>query len=222
MRQTRDVAEFANLLALPDEFVLLVHRPNGTCDTAAGPVLGTVAAEVAELALQRRVEVRDGVVRLVDGSSTGQPWMDRMLAEFRDRAGEGGELDLRVWLQSRTGAFRTHRHVLVERGLLRRERRRFLGVFPDDRYHPDRPNRDALVAELREAARGDRPLDDRLALLCALVYRTGLVHVLGFAHAEVTRMRAIAAARDLGDGVDPRIADMLVAVTTIPAAVATG
>ena len=35
MRQTRDVAEFANLLALPDEFVLLVHRPNGTCDTAA-------------------------------------------------------------------------------------------------------------------------------------------------------------------------------------------
>ncbi|MGP4021646.1 GOLPH3/VPS74 family protein, partial [Saccharopolyspora sp. 5N708] len=211
------MAEFTNPLTLPDEFVLLLHRDNGSHYVSANPNTATAAAEIGELALRDRIDLDGTAVRLVDSGWSGLPWMDRLLAELQRWSGhEDRPVELSWWLPCRTGAFLAHRSVLVEQGLLRHERRKFLGVLPDDRYHPDPPTREALLAGLREAACGARPVDARLALLAALVHHSGLVYALGFDRAQRHRLKSIAETQDLGDAVSAAVAAMLVAIAAIP------
>ncbi|WP_190819925.1 GOLPH3/VPS74 family protein [Saccharopolyspora pogona] len=220
MGQTGLVAEFANPLALPDELALLMCKDNGTYYVSANPNTATAAAEIGELALRDRVELAGRAVRLVDTASSGLPWMDRSLADLQQRAGRANRpVELSGWLQGRTGAFATHRMVLVEHGLLRREHRKFLGVLPDDRYYPERAARGALLTELREVAVDERPVDGRLALLTALVYRSGLLYLLGFDRAQRTRLKTIAEAEDLGNTVGTAVTAALVAITAVPAVI---
>jgi Golgi phosphoprotein 3 GPP34 len=218
MRQTGPVSEFANPLALPDEFALLLHKDNGSYYVSANPNSATAAAEIGELALRGRVELVGTAVRLLDDGSSGLPWMDRLLADFHQRARrENHPIELSWWLPGRSDAFATHRSVLVEHGLLRRERRKLLGLLPDDRYYPDLAVRGALLTELREVAADERQVDGRLALLSALVYRSGLIYVLGFDRAQRVRLKSIAETEDLGDAVGTVVAGLLVAITTVPA-----
>ncbi|MCI2418949.1 GPP34 family phosphoprotein [Saccharopolyspora sp. K220] len=212
------MAEFANPLTLPDEFALLLHKDNGSCYVGANPNTATAAAEIGELALRDRIELDGTAVRLVDAGWSGLPWMDRLLAEFQQWSGRDNRpIELAWWLPCRTGAFLTHRSVLVEQGLLRHERRKFLGVLPDDRYHPDPTTRAALLAELREVAGDARQVDARLALLAALVHHSGLVYLLEFDRAQRGGLKAIAEREDLGDAVGTAVAAMLAAITAIPA-----
>ncbi|MBB5154358.1 GOLPH3/VPS74 family protein [Saccharopolyspora phatthalungensis] len=212
------MAEFSNPLALPDELTLLLHKDNGSYYVSTNPNTATAAAEVGELALRDRVELVGTAVRLVDDGSSGLPWMDRLLADFQAMSGrENHPVELSWWLPTHTNAFVTHRTVLVEHGLLRRERRKFLGVLPDDRYYPDRTVREALLTELHQVASNERPIDGRLALLSALVYRSGLIYVLGFDRAQRTRLKSIAETEDLSNTVGAAVAAMLVAITTVPA-----
>ncbi|WP_170301398.1 GOLPH3/VPS74 family protein [Saccharopolyspora hirsuta] len=215
------MAEYANLLTLPDEFALLLHKPNGSCYVSASPNAATAAAEIGELVLRGRMVPHGTAVQLRDTASSGQPWMDRLLAEFQRAAGrENHPVELGWWLALRSTAFAAHRSVLVERGVLRVERRKFLGVLPDDRYHPDRAIRTALLTELHALAREEVLVDGRLALLGTLVHRSGLVHALDFHRAERSRLRALADREDLGDHVGPEVTATLLALTAIPTATA--
>ncbi|GAA0507637.1 hypothetical protein GCM10011581_20590 [Saccharopolyspora subtropica] len=212
------MAEFPNPLSLPDEIALLMHKDNGTYYVSANPNTAAAAAEIGELALRDRVEVRGTAVRLLDAGWSGLPWMDRLLAELQQRAGPDNQpVDLTWWLPGRTSAFQVHRQVLVEQGLLRREHRKFLGVLPDDRYYPDRATRDQLVAELRELAAGTRPVDGRLALLSALTVRSGLAYMLDLNRAERAELRTTAEREDLGEAVGAAVAATLAAITAVPA-----
>lgn len=214
------MGEYANLLTLPDEFALLLHKPNGTHVAATNPNTTTAAAEIGELVLRGRMAARGTAVQLLDTASSGQPWMDHLLAQFQQVAGrENRPVELSWWLPLRSSAFFSHRAVLVDRGVLRVERRKFLGLLPDDRYHPDRAFRAALLAELHGMARGELRLDGRLALLGALVHRSGLVHALDFDRGQRTRLKAIADREDLGDDVTSPVVAALRALTTIPAAI---
>ncbi|WP_165968262.1 GOLPH3/VPS74 family protein [Saccharopolyspora elongata] len=217
------MAEFPNPLALPDEFVLLLHKDNGTYFVSANPNTATAAAEIGELVLRGRVELTGTAVRLIDSGSSGLPWMDRLFEDFRQRAGRPNRpIDLSWWLAGRTGTFATHRQVLVEHGFLRRERRKFLGVLPDDRYHPDRGVRGALLAELHELAAGQRPVDERLALLSAVTYRSGLVYLLDFDRAQRNRLKSIAETEDLGNAVSAAVSAAMAAITAVPAIIVAG
>ncbi|MDA3644642.1 GPP34 family phosphoprotein [Saccharopolyspora indica] len=214
------MGEYPNLLTLPDEFVLLLHKPSGSHVVGANSNTGTAAAEIGELVLRGRMAPHGTAVQLLDTASSGQPWMDQLLAQFQQVAGrENQPVELGWWLQLRSNAFLAHRAVLVDRGVLRVERRKFLGLLPDDRYHPDRSIRGALLAELHGLARGETPPDGRLALLAALVHRSGLDHALGFERDQRTRLRAVADREELGDHVPTAVTAMLRAMTTIPAAI---
>lgn len=214
------MGEYANLLALPDEFALLLHRTSGSHITGANSNTGTAAAEIGELVLRGRMAPHGTAIQLLDTASSGQPWMDQLLAQFQQVAGrENHPVELNWWLQLRSNAFLAHRAVLVDRGVLRVERRKFLGLLPDDRYHPDRAIRTALLAELHGLARGELPLDGRRALLGALVHRSGLDHALDFDREQRARLRAIADREDLGDDVPSAVAATLRAMTTIPIAI---
>ncbi|RKT84452.1 Golgi phosphoprotein 3 (GPP34) [Saccharopolyspora antimicrobica] len=215
------MGEYANLLTLPDEFALLLHKPSGSHVAGANSNTGTAAAEIGELVLRGRMSPQGTALQLLDAASSGHPWMDQLLAQFQQVAGrENHPVELSWWLQLRSNAFLAHRAVLVDRGVLRVERRKFLGLLPDDRYHPDRSIRSALLAELHGLARGEHPPDGRLALLGALVHRSGLEHALDFDREQRTRLRAIADREDLGEGVPTQVAAMLRAMATMPTAIA--
>ncbi|MER5393389.1 GPP34 family phosphoprotein [Saccharopolyspora sp. NPDC002686] len=214
------MGEYANLLTLPDEFALLLHKPNGSHYVSANPNTATAAAEIGELVLRGRMAPRGTAIQLLDAASCGQPWMDELLAEFQRAAGRDNlPVELSWWLPMRTTAFFAHRSVLVDRGVLRRERRTFLGFLPDDRYHPDRAIRGALLAELHALARDELPIDGRLALLGTLVHRSGLVHALDFDRGERTRLKSLANREDLGDDVTPAVTAAILAMTTLPTTV---
>lgn len=210
------MGEYANLLTVPDELALLLHKPSGTSFVGASPGAATAAAEVGELVLHGRLALRGTAVQLRDASSSGLPWLDQLMAQLQRVAGRDDRpVQLGWWLPLRSGAFATHRSVLVERGVLRLERRKFLGVLPDDRYHPDRATRDALLAELHGLAQGELPVDGRRALLGALVHRSGLDHALDLDRAERARLRALADRADLDDHVGSAVlaAELAMAVT---------
>ncbi|MER7015199.1 GPP34 family phosphoprotein [Saccharopolyspora sp. NPDC000359] len=213
------MGEYANLLTLPDEFALLLHKPGGTCCSSANPNAATAAAEIGELVLRGRVAAHGTAVQLLDTASSGHPWMDQLLVDFAAVAGrENHPVELGWWLALRSTAFATHRSVLVERGVLRVERRKLLGFLPDDRYHPDHATRTALLAELHSLARGELPVDDRLALLAALLHHTGLAHPLGFDRRERTHLRTLADAEPPDAHLTPEVQAAIHALTTIPTA----
>ena len=96
----------------------------------------------------------------------------------------------------------------VRRGLMRHEQREFLGLFRSNRYYPDHNARQALIGELRAVASGQQPLDNRLALLAALVHTSGLSWALKFSSAERKRLKKISAGEELGNAVEAAVADL--------------
>jgi hypothetical protein len=213
------VTEQANKLTLPEEFVLLLHKPNGSYYATADQ---TAAAEIGELVLQHRIKLDGTKLLVLDPRPSGIAWIDELLSEFQKKSGVTNKpVELTWWLPMRTGAFKAHRAALTEHGLLTHKSKKTLGFIPSDRYYADDLVRDALVSEIRQVARVERPIDNRLALLCALVHRSGLVNMLGFDNAERAMLKSIAEGENLGDAVESAIVATTVAITTIPVFIAT-
>ncbi|MEV0082792.1 GPP34 family phosphoprotein [Saccharopolyspora sp. NPDC050642] len=178
-------------LSLPEEFVVLAHHGNGTVHDASQVVAGCAAAELAELAVRRRLLVRirkskkfgfdvyfpsDAAIRLLDASRTGLGWADALLAELaQGSAAEGGSVRLRRWVRRRgRAALALHRFALVERGLLRHEPGKGLaGIFCGERHCPDPAARGVLLAAVQSAIGQDR-YDERMLLLCGLAQSADL------------------------------------------------
>ncbi|MEB3370764.1 GPP34 family phosphoprotein [Saccharopolyspora sp. S2-29] len=107
---------------------------------------------------------------------------------------------------------------------MRRERKKFL-LISYDAFTPDPGARDALVARIRAAARNEVELDERLALLAALVHATGLHAHLGLDKAERKRLKEISKGEQLGAAVRDVVAQttaMLAATTVVAAGAASG
>lgn len=200
-------------LTLPEEFVLLLHKPNGTYYVTADY---SSAAEVGELVLRHRIELEDKQVRVLDAEPSGVEWADELIARVTEKAGqEDKPVNVAAILGDRRSALKDHRAALVEHGLLTHQPKKFLGIIPSDRYYPDEAAHEALLSEIREAARTERELDNRLALLCSLVYVSGLVHSLKFDKSERAVLKSISEGEALGGAVEEVVAAASVAIATM-------
>ncbi|MEU0158585.1 GPP34 family phosphoprotein [Streptomyces sp. NPDC006261] len=171
----------APALTLPEELILLTLDPGSgkpLCK-AASLAYGTAGAALAELELQGRIRDEYGRVQVVNPLDPADPLLADLLRTLPQAKGRRSGMRARRWV----GDF--DRHVrdkyldsLVERSLLSRETRRFLGLFPYHRHFPVPPD---LVPGLRRrftlAETAGYP-DHRDRILAALVSAIGLADVL--------------------------------------------
>lgn len=206
-----------------DQIALLLHKPNGAPYLSPAADGTVAAAQVGELVLRGRITLhrrRAGHdLALHDTGGTGLPWLDAVVAELAKRTKNGAErTDLSWWLANRSRTLRTHRNNLVENGLLRHVPKRFLGLIPDDRYYPDESSRNRLINDIHAALAHPSTIDDRTALLCALVQRAGIGHALGLDRAEAAALRSVAKAENLPEHIDSTITVTMTAAI-IPTAI---
>ncbi|MDR7302136.1 GOLPH3/VPS74 family protein [Haloactinomyces albus] len=213
---------------LPGEVVLLLHKRNGSHHLNANPSVTTAAAEIGELALQHRVMAertkwKRVKLHILDPRPSGVSWTDSLLEHLVTKSGpQGKPLELSSWLSRRTSAFKEHRRRLTGHGLLTRHEHKFLGFIPHDRHVPDNLVRDSLISELRQVLRVERPIDNRLALLIALVHASNLVHAFGFDRTERRMAKSIAKGEHLGGAVEAAIAEAGAAIAAGAAAAGAG
>ncbi|MER7015200.1 GPP34 family phosphoprotein [Saccharopolyspora sp. NPDC000359] len=206
-------------LSLPEEFVLLLQRENGSFYSACDHV---GAAELGELVLQGRVSFTGKKIRVDDPSPSGVGWVDESISYLRRKAGPRNKpVAATSFIQSRRGARKRHCAALVPRGLVRHEQRTTLFI-PHDKFYPDQAARTSLVEEIRSAARGELELDNRLALLAALTHATGLVRHLGFERADRKRLKEISKGEALGKAVEQVIAATVAVITATTTAATAG
>lgn len=201
-------------LSLPEEFVLLLHKSNGSYYAASDY---TGAAELGELVLTERVGLESKKLVVLDSEPTGVGWLDDAAELLARKAGPKNKpVHATTYIQSRTAARKQHAEALAERGLMRRERKSML-LIKYDSFTPDPGSRDALIARIRAAARSEVELDERLALLAALVHATGLYVHFGLDKAERKRLKEISKGEQLGGAVRDVIAQTtaLLATTTV-------
>lgn len=165
-------------LALPDALLLLaLDEERGTAARSAELDQGLGGAVVLELALRQRLDVVDGKVVVTDQEPTGDPVLDGVLARV---AADRRQRTPKHWVvKASKDARRAVADRLVASGVLRREERRVLGLFPVTSLPAgDRGPEAAVRARLDDAVlRGLAP-DERTAALAALVHATGLARVV--------------------------------------------
>lgn len=189
---------------LADEFVLLLHKGDGThYDTAA--TTATAVARIAELTCRGRARLDEGKVYVTDARPTGISWMDELLTEFDSRPGQ----KLSSWLTLQLSTFSDHRAYLLETGLLRKETEKKLGFLSFDYHYPDEGQRERSMSRIREAADGTVDPDDRTALLMAITHASGLAGKLELTDSQRQRLAEIADSNALGGAVSTETAESL-------------
>lgn len=172
----------APALTLPEELLLLALDPTRgkpTCK-AAFLAYGTAGAVLAELELQGRIRGEGGRVQVVNPMEPADPRLAALLRTLgRPAKNRRSGIRARRWV-GEYGRHVQEKYVdsLVERSVLRRETRRFLGVLP---YHRHFPGDRSLVPRLRErfAAAGAAGYPEpRVRALAALVSAIGLADAL--------------------------------------------
>jgi Golgi phosphoprotein 3 (GPP34) len=165
------VGSMAQLIA--EQLLLLAYRPDGTArgkgmelDMALGGALLT------ELALGGYVEVDDARVTAHGGRSCPEhPALAAALAEIEATPRRAKACVAKL----AKGARRRLLAALVERGVLRAEARRVLGVFPGRRFPVADPKpREEALARLRASVVDGAEPDERTAALAGLIQAAGL------------------------------------------------
>ncbi|MGJ7907757.1 GOLPH3/VPS74 family protein [Actinopolyspora sp. H202] len=213
-------------LSLSDQIVLLLHGSDGRQHGGVNHDVLTAAAELAELVMYGRAALTrtsfGGIkVGLLDSTPVGFEPLERPLSALAGRiAGKGEPIPFHTWLAERRGAFQEQRWSLRQRGYLEYEAGKLLGFIPRDRYRPHGALQQELIGVLGQLARGERSPDDRLALLVAIVYPSGLHrNILGVDRSQARRLKHIAKGQELEGTVSAAVA---AAGSTIGAVVAGG
>ncbi|NBM16964.1 hypothetical protein GUY61_15310 [Streptomyces sp. GC420] len=204
------------LLSLDDESGQAKERQHAAWAVAGGTLL--------ELVLAGRVSVSAGRLEVPDPSPTGVALLDvrlERIADWTARKNGGGKVV--QWLsEEQPRAVRATVESLCERGLVREEEHRRLGMFPVHRY----PEADGSVErELRArldavVLNGEEP-DDRTSGLVALLHSAKL-HRIAFPRVPrrrvEPRMAEIAEGQWAGDSVRKAMREMAAAMVVITAA----
>jgi hypothetical protein len=155
-------------------------------------------AMLMDLALLHRIYILGKHVAVIDGGATDDPVLDGALTAIVESEKRH---DARHWvakLGTRRGLKEELRGRLVERGILRQDRRRFLWVFPDDHYPTvDAAHEGRLRARIQGVVLGAAEPEPRDLLLLSLIHACNLTDAL-FPKPE--RKRARARVKELATG----------------------
>ncbi|SMQ16429.1 Golgi phosphoprotein 3 (GPP34) [Streptomyces sp. Ag82_O1-12] len=168
------------LLSLDDE--------SGAAKESAKVAPAISGALLVELALAGRIGVTDDRVTVLDATPLGDPALDTALADIAGRDKPGSAKD---WItRLKTDAMAWANRGLIEKGLVREEKKKVLGLFSVRRYPETDGSVEAAVRQRLDAVvlRGAAP-DERTASLVALLHGAKL-HRLAFPDADAREVRA--------------------------------
>ncbi|MFE4368612.1 GPP34 family phosphoprotein [Streptomyces sp. NPDC056835] len=178
------------------------------------------AASLVDLALAGRIEVTEKVVSVRDPAPLGVPSLDAALADIvgYDKPGK-----VKDWLHHlKKPAVSGATDGLVAKGLVRKETKKVLGLFPVRRYPEADGSAEASVRERLDEVvlRGEAP-DDRTAGLVALLHGAKL-HKLAFPDGDARAVESRTAAIAQGQWASPAVRSIIdAAQTALTAMVAT-
>jgi hypothetical protein len=141
---------------------------------------GLAGATLMKLTIINRIEIRDRRVYVVDPSSTGIVYLDKILDYIHS---SGKEEKVRYWVHRTASKWKKLRQDLIgslmDRGILTKKRKKWLGLFP---YHvyPDvnlKPER-KLREKLLHVVEGQTEADAKSLMLLSLLEATKLTRVL--------------------------------------------
>jgi hypothetical protein len=162
------------MLIAEDLLLLLYDDETGKPITGSpGLEYSLAGAVLIELTLQEKLDVVDGRLQVLDGTSTGDPILDERLACVSGRPGKKPKDQIKGLSKKLREQLLTR---LAERGVLEADQGRVLGLFPVTRW----PAKDARhEAEVRMALEsvlkvGTAP-DQRTAALIALLSALNVV-----------------------------------------------
>ncbi|WP_408994225.1 GOLPH3/VPS74 family protein [Streptomyces sp. 1268] len=181
----------ASDLTLPEELLLLTldpERGKPLCDRTHLRY-GTAGAVLAELELQGRIREERGRVQVVNPLDPAHPLLASLLTTLDPPSGKKKRFrpgtSAKAWIRM-YGRNAEERHLdhLIERGILRRETRRFLGVLPYHRHFPGDPDLTGATRWRFGQAEARGFPDQRSRALAGLVSATGLAGTLTAAGRE--------------------------------------
>jgi hypothetical protein len=168
---------YRRIMNLPEEFVLLAYRDDGTPLTDGMHLdNGLGGALLLELALAEKVDVEDKKVVVLDSAPTGDPLIDSALRQVVEdqKTRKPGHWIAKFAENARAQVL----DQLVSEGVVRREKDKVLWVFPRTRYPAAHGVEPVAETEARQrmvaAVSGSGPVEPRTAALCALVAATDL------------------------------------------------
>ena len=147
---------------------------------------GLAGASLMKLTIAGRVEVKDKRVYVVDNTPTGIDYLDKIL-EYIDSSGKHRKV--RYWVHRIASKWKRFRSELIDglidRGILTKKRRKFLGLFPYSVYptvDPDPENE--LRDRLLKIINGEKSMDPRSLMLLSLMEAVKLTRVLFHSRAK--------------------------------------
>jgi hypothetical protein len=161
-------------------FILALDEEEGVLvESAAGSLSATLAgALLAELALQKRIELADSRVVVIDPTPTTHPILDRSLFDILDTA---RARKLKYWINTLT----YHKlpeeigHHLVKEGVLVRKKKRLRLAIPSgESQAADLSAKYALKSRLREIVLAERPPELSEKILLTMIEHGGLIKLV--------------------------------------------
>ena len=194
-------------LSLPQQYMLLALDPDAhKFGLPAKPVMQTFAcgAAIAELLHARKLRLReDGRLEVTDGEPVGYAGADLLLSQLLSA---GGATTIRKWMHElysrrspRAPLFEAEMEALLGNGMMSREPRKLLFVFPSVRYTPHPAAVSLVVRRIYEGLLEQAEADDRAVLLAMLLDASKLLKAY-FAADELERLRGKLKAMQETDG----------------------
>jgi Golgi phosphoprotein 3 len=211
-------------LTLPEQFLLLCLNDESGRFEECWVDYGLNAAALAELALRGRIRIGEkDRVSVDDPSDTGDDLLARALARLT-----GGRRPQRVGrcvaglYRGRPSARQAVLQRLIARGILTIQEGRFLWVFPRTLYPAvDSAPENELRARLREALLGDAPVEQRLAVLIAILQGCdALDRILTRSELkrQKERIQAVVAGDPIGRAIGKAVSEVVAAAVAAMAA----
>ncbi len=157
-------------LTLSEEVMLLsLDDDSGAAREQANVGWAAGGGVLVELTLSGRVDIGDDKVTVRDAEPTGVPYLDEQLARIVEHGRPWKVKDsLHAAAKDAAGGAT---QALVDRGLLREEKKRILGLFPTRRYpEVDGTGEDEVRGRLNQVVMEGADPDERTAALVALLH----------------------------------------------------
>jgi len=214
------------MLSLSEELLLLaLHDEKGTVlfNSSTALPFGLVGTSLLELLFQNRIVLKEKNIECVDHTPVGDPILDETMTLITS---SGKVRNVKYWIpkiQSKVKKIKERlTDGLVQKGILKREGHKILGLFPSDRF----PTQNAASEfEIRNRIRNvvlfDHPPKEREIALISLIKVCGLMNEL-FQKDErkkaKQRIKELSKDEVIGKMVSEVVAQMTAAITASIAA----
>lgn len=218
MTERLSLSEALLLVALDDDRGSVISRASMALD------YGIAGALIMELALKERVAVREKELGVLNRELTGDPLLDDVIQLITEK--EERVKPVRHWVSIMPRKIKRIRHRvadrLVDAGILSREKRKILWVFPSVRYPTVNPLPELTVREkIRNSILSEESPDTNVVLMCGLIKSCDLLSEIfekPYRKQAKRRIRKLSAEEPVSRAVGETVAAVQAAVTAAVAA----